>query len=185
MDGEAERARALAREELDLARRWGTPQVIGIAQRGLALITGDEALLREAVASLARSPARLELARTQVELGALLRRRRRRADARPPLREGLDLAHACGAVALAERARDELVATGARPRRPALSGPGSLTVSERRVAELAIRGLTNRRIAQELFVTPATVETHLRHAFQKLDIAGRGELGAALAGPPT
>ncbi len=184
MDGPPEEARTLAREELDLAHRWGTPQVIGVAQRAVALVDGDEDLLAAAAATLSRSPARLELARTLVELGAMLRRRRRRTEARLPLRRALELADACGAVPLAARARDELVASGARPRRAALSGPASLTVSERRVADLAARGLTNRGIAQELFVTPATVETHLRHAFQKLDIAGRGELAAALSGPP-
>jgi len=88
----------------------------------------------------------------------------------------MDLAHACGAKALAERARTELLATGARPRRLAVSGADALTPSERRVVELAAQGLTNRRIAQDLFVTTATVETHLRHAFRKLDVKSRAEL---------
>jgi DNA-binding CsgD family transcriptional regulator len=81
------------------------------------------------------------------------------------------------------RSGDELRATGARPRRLALSGAQSLTAAERRVAELASTGLTNRRIAQELFVTTATVETHLRHAFQKLDVRSRDQLAVALAAP--
>jgi DNA-binding CsgD family transcriptional regulator len=77
---------------------------------------------------------------------------------------------------LAQRAREELRASGARPRRLALSGVDALTGAERRVAELAARGLTNRQIAQELLVSVATVETHLRHVFQKLDIGSRREL---------
>ena len=82
---------------------------------------------------------------------------------------------------LAERAREELAATGARPRTEMLSGVESLTASELRVAKLAATGLTNREIAQQLFVTMKTVETHLRHCYQKLEIAGRTELQDALA----
>jgi DNA-binding CsgD family transcriptional regulator/tetratricopeptide (TPR) repeat protein len=175
---------ALAREELELARRWGTPLALGLAERGLGLVTQDEAALRRAVDLLKRSPNRLELARGQVELGAFLRRQGRRADARDPLRAGMDGAHACGAKPLAERARTELLATGARPRRLALQGAEALTPSERRVTELAANGLTNRQIAQELFVTTATVETHLRHTFRKLDVTSRGQLGAALRSRP-
>ena len=170
----------LAREEIELAQRWGTPLARGLALRGLGLVTGAEDKLREAVAELEASPNRLELARTRVELGALLRRNGRRADARDPLRDGMDGAHACGAKPLAEHARTELLATGARPRRLALQGTDALTPSEQRIAALAADGLTNRQIAQELFVTTATVETHLRHAFRKLDVTSRGALAAAL-----
>ena len=136
----------------------------------------DPELLAQAVQTLATSPARLEHARALVDLGAALRRAGHRVDSREPLRAGMDAAHALGAAPLADRARDELRATGARPRRLVLSGVQALTASERRVAELAARGLTNRGIAQELFVTVATVETHLRHAFQKLDVRSRTEL---------
>ena len=171
----------LAAEELALAQRWGTPAAIGIALRGCGLVHGDNDRLAAAVDRLADSPARLELARAQVDLGAALRRAGRRADARAPLRAGMDAAQALGALGLAARAREELRATGARPRRLALTGADALTASERRVAALAASGLTNRAIAQELFVTPATIETHLRHAFQKLGVRSRGALGAALA----
>ena len=174
-------ARRLAAEELTLARRWGTPSAIGLALRGHGLVHGDASRLAEAVDRLAASPARLELARGQIELGAALRRAGRRADARAPLRAGMDAARSLGALTLAARGRDELRATGARPRRLALTGAEALTASERRVAELAASGLTNRGIAQELFVTPATVETHLRHTFQKLGVGSRGALGAALS----
>ena len=93
----------------------------------------------------------------------------------------MELAHRCGAAGLAERARTELRATGARPRRLVRTGADALTPSERRVAELAAGGRTNREIAAELYVTLATVETHLRHVFQKLDVHARTELRDALA----
>jgi DNA-binding CsgD family transcriptional regulator len=100
------------------------------------------------------------------------------------LRAGLDLAQRCGATALAERAHDELVASGARPRRLVLTGVDALTASERRVAEMASEGLTNREIAQALFVTEKTVEGHLGHAYRKLDIRSRSELPKALIRQP-
>jgi DNA-binding NarL/FixJ family response regulator len=84
---------------------------------------------------------------------------------------------------LVERAREELVATGARPRRPVLSGADSLTPRERKVAKLAAEGRSNREIAQELFVTERTVETHVRHALQKLEVSSRRGIGKALDEP--
>ena len=167
---------SLAEEEIELAERWGTPLARGLALRGRGLVTGDLDDLAAAVELLAASPARLHEAYARVDLGAALRRANRRAAARGPLTAGMDLAHTCGAKLLAERARTELLATGARPRRLAVSGTDALTPSERRVVELAAQGLTNRRIAQDLFVTMATVETHLRHAFRKLDVKSRTEL---------
>jgi DNA-binding NarL/FixJ family response regulator len=94
----------------------------------------------------------------------------------------MDVAHRCAAMPLVQRAREELRAAGARPRRPASTGRDALTPSERRVAERAAIGLTNRQIAQELFVTPRTVEVHLTHVFSKLDIRSRADLPAALSG---
>jgi DNA-binding CsgD family transcriptional regulator len=105
-----------------------------------------------------------------------------RTEARAPLRRALDLAERTGAAPLAELARRELLAAGARPRRTALTGPDALTSAERRVAGLAADGLSNRQIAQHLFITQPTVETHLRHAFQKLGITSRAGLPAQLAG---
>jgi DNA-binding CsgD family transcriptional regulator len=96
------------------------------------------------------------------------------------LRRALELSHEGGATSLEERARRELVATGARPRRAMLSGLESLTPSELRVGELAGRGMTTRQIADALFVTPKTVEYHLRHIYQKLDIGSREELAEAM-----
>jgi DNA-binding CsgD family transcriptional regulator len=95
----------------------------------------------------------------------------------------MELAARCGAMPLQERAREELLATGARPRRIRLSGLDALTASERRVARLAAGGRSNREIAESLYVTRRTVETHLSHAYQKLDIESREELSAALESP--
>ena len=98
-------------------------------------------------------------------------------------RANQDGATRCGAAHLAARTETELRATGARPRRIALRGVESLTPSERRVAELAAEGPTNREIAQALFVTPRTVEAHLTSVYRKLDIGSRSELSAALGEP--
>jgi DNA-binding CsgD family transcriptional regulator len=143
------------------------------------------ALLREAVEVLEPSPCRLEHAHALLELGAALRRSNQRADARGYLRPALEMAHQCGATPLAQRAQRELAATGARPRRVALSGIDALTASERRVAELAAGGLSNPEIAQQLFVTRKTIETHLAHAYQKLSISSRRQLPDALGRPMT
>jgi DNA-binding NarL/FixJ family response regulator len=129
---------------------------------------------------LAGSPVRIEHARALVDLGAALRRANRRAEAQEVLRRGLDLADRLGMRRLARRALDELRATGARPRRSAHSGLDALTPAEHRVAVLAAEGLSNREIAQQLYVTRRTVETHLTHAFQKLGLAARADLGAVL-----
>jgi DNA-binding CsgD family transcriptional regulator len=182
--GEPKRARAVAAEELELAREFGTARAIGVALRGVGLVEGSDGLemLREAVARLGDADAPLEHARAATDLGASLRRAGQRAAAREPLRVGLELAHLCRATSLEDRARIELLATGARPRRPLRTGVDALTPSERRVAQLAAEELTNREIAQALFVTTRTVEGHLTHAFQKLDVSGRGELAACLGG---
>jgi DNA-binding CsgD family transcriptional regulator len=179
-------ARRLAAEELERAREFDTPLALGVALRAAGLAKGGEGgleLLRESVAALEPSPARLELARSVIELGAALRRAKRRRESREPLRRGMDLARACGALALAERAHVELRATGAKPRKLVFSGVESLTPSERRVCELAAEGLSNPEIAQQLYLTRKTVETHLGHAYRKLDISSRKELGGALDTP--
>jgi DNA-binding CsgD family transcriptional regulator len=180
---ERERARGLAQEELALARRWGAPRAVGISLRTLGLVEARDAgltLLTESVRVLEHSGAQLEHARSLIELGAATRRAGSRSAAREPLHAGMELAHRCGAHPLVERARHELVASGARPRRIMRSGVDALTPSELRVASLAADGLSNREIAQALFVTLRTVEVHLTHAYQKLDISSRGQLPAAL-----
>lgn len=184
--GEQEEARRLAGEELELARAWGAPRALGVALRAAGLIEGGEhglALLGEAVQVLDGSPAKLEHAKARAELGAALRRANRRSEAREHLRHAVELATICGATSLAARAHRELLATGARPRRIALSGVESLTPSERRVAELAAEGPTNREIAQTLFVTQRTVEVHLTSIYRKLGISSRSQLATALAEP--
>jgi len=115
-----------------------------------------------------------------VDLAAALRRRGHRADARELLYDALDQAIRCGATELAERANEELLAAGARPHRSRTSGPEALTPSERRVARLAADGRSNPEIAQALFLTRRTVETHLTHAYQKLGISSRERLADAL-----
>ena len=181
--GRRDRAVSLAEEELSLARRWGAPREIGRALRIQAAVDEDrrEQLLAEAVEVLEPSEARLELGKALIELGACLRRANRKADSREPLKRGMDLAHECGAAGLADRARTELRASGVRARRTALSGPASLTESERRVVELAVEGKTNREIAAELFVTVKTVEVHLSNAYRKLEVKGRRQLAEAMA----
>lgn len=185
--GQRTEARRLAAEELELARSFGAPRALSTALRGMATVTGgggEIELLREAADVIEDSPARLERARVQAQLGAALRRERARGEAaREPLKLAIDLAHRCGARGLEEWALEELRATGARPRRRLATGVGSLTPSERRIAELAAAGRQNREIAESLFVTVDTVEFHLRNAYRKLKIGGREKLPDALADP--
>jgi DNA-binding CsgD family transcriptional regulator len=178
-------ASAVARRELGAAIAFGTSRRKAMAlSAGGALDAGPQGLeqLREAVALLDESPALLERARALVNLGAGLRRRDELLAAREPLSAALDVAHRCGAVALAEAARAELVATGARPRRASLRGPESLTPAELRTAEMAAAGMSNREVAQALFVSTKTVETQLSQAYAKLGISSRTDLVEALSG---
>ncbi len=182
--GDRSRGLALAQELLahaehvDIAHeRVRALRLIGLCEEGEQKIHR----LTQAVALGRHAEPRLETIRALVELGAALRRANRRSEARKPLQQAADLARAGGAVVLHDRARTELAASGARPRRDAfLTGPGSLTPSERRIAELAASGQTNREIAAGLFVTPKTVEYHLRNAYRKLEIGTRRDLADAL-----
>ena len=182
--GQRQRACQLADAELADVRVFGAPRALGIALRAAGLARGGQeglALLRESVAALDGSPALLERARSLAELGAALRRDGQRAAARDPLARALDLAARCGARPLAGRAREELRAAGARPRRPRRTGVDALTPSELRVARLAAEGRSNREIAYELYVTLKAVEGHLARAYAKLGIEGRSQLARALA----
>jgi DNA-binding CsgD family transcriptional regulator len=184
--GDTARAREMALDDLGRARQWGAASGIGTALRATALAEGGGAgvdRLRAAVDVLERSPARLEHAHALTELGAALRRGNQRRAARDALREGLEIAERCGARAIVERARTELRAAGGRSSDPWGRGAQRLTASERRVAELAAEGQSNPEIAQALFVTRKTVETHLGSVYRKLDISGRGKLRRALAEP--
>jgi DNA-binding CsgD family transcriptional regulator/tetratricopeptide (TPR) repeat protein len=184
LTGQREEARVLADEHAALARTWGAHRPLARALRVQGLTADGKdgtALLRESVQVARDSPGRLELALSLVELGAAERRANRRTAARKPLEEGLALAHQCGARSLQDRALAELLAAGARPRRPPASGRDTLTPSELRIADLAGAGHTNRQIAQRLFITQKTVETHLAHAFHKLHIDSRAQIPAALS----
>jgi DNA-binding CsgD family transcriptional regulator len=182
--GAQDQAEELAAEDVRLARRFGATQALGVALRtaGLVARTGDGLeQLREAAELLDRAETRLELARTLTEHGASLRRGGRRRDAREPLRRALDLATRCGALAISRRAREELIAAGAKPRRERISGADALTASELRVAQLAAQGLTNRQIAQALFITMRTVSAHLGQVYSKLDLGDRAQIASALS----
>ncbi len=187
--GRSQKARDLAGEELELARSYGAPRAISVALRSLALAEahGDLdrpiALLEEAVELAASSEARLEHCRAQLDLGTVLRRAGRRTDAGRALGEALQLARACGARLIEERALEELEVAGTRVQRAALRGADALSPSERRVVALAIDGLSNRQIAEALFVTRKAVEWHLGNAYRKLDVRSRRELPAALGVP--
>ena len=181
--GKRDRARELVEEELEIARRFGAPEPIGEALRVRALLAPSGEMVeqaRGAVDVLAGSELRVAHTRALIDLGAALRRGGHRRDARQPLREGLDLANRCGSLVESDRAMHELRATGARPRRLVVSGVDSLSAQERRVAAMATEGLSNREIAESLFLTRRTVEMHLTGAYRKLDVAGRGDLPAAL-----
>jgi len=182
--GEQAEARKLVDSIVSEARRWGTPSTSAHILRAAAAVEEGEKgieLLQEAVAQMESSPRRLERIHALVDLGAALRSAGRRAEARKPLRLGFELARQCGAARAAKRAHDELEATGETVRRFTPIGVESLTPSERRVADLAASGMTNRQIAQTLFVTVKTVEAHLSSTYHKLDIRSRRELGTALA----
>jgi ATP/maltotriose-dependent transcriptional regulator MalT len=173
-----EEAVALAETELRLARESGLPRPTGIALRTLGVVHGrrDRGIeyLRESVTVLAAGPSRLEHARSIVALGSALRRGNHAREARSILGAGLDLAVACGAERLSSEAQEELLAAGGRRRRVVAGGVESLTASEHRVARLAADGLSNLEIAQRLFISVKTVETHLAHVYGKCGLAGAG-----------
>jgi len=181
--GDTSQAAVLVKEHAVHAQRWGTAAARGATQRLEALTLDGEARLvglAAADALLAGSPARLERARCQLDLGLALRAAGQNVEARDALRGAYDGAGRCGSAVLAEQARTELLAAGARPRRQQLTGLQALTASERRVCDLAADGLTNAQIAQRLFVTRSTVEKHLGHAYDKLGVTSRDGLAAFL-----
>jgi DNA-binding NarL/FixJ family response regulator len=182
--GESGRAHELAEEELAMARRGDVTRVIvrdlriqGLAARGKKSL----ALLEEAVHIAESHPQRLEYIHALIDLGGALRRSNRRAAARKPLDRALELTRHGGLTVLEQVAVTELATLGARARRSTLTGIDALTPSQRRVAELAAHGLTTRLIAEQLYVTPKTIEFHLRQIYQKLDVRTRAELTKLLA----
>jgi DNA-binding CsgD family transcriptional regulator len=184
--GDRHEASRLAAEEVELARTFGAARPLGVALRAQAIAEGGAKrieLLRQSVALLDQSPGALDRARALIDLGAELRRLGQRRESRDRLRAGLDLAQRCEASLLAARGHEELVASGARPRRERLSGSEALTPRERQIAQLAASGVRNRVIAQRLFITQKTVEWHLGNTYGKLGISSRRELAPALAEP--
>jgi DNA-binding CsgD family transcriptional regulator len=181
--GRADEARSVVEEPLERARRSGHVGWVAIYEHVLGLASrGDEAVehLAAAVAGLEQSGQHVRQAWAHVDYGAAIRRSGQRRAAREQLTPALELAQRVGADACATRALDELRAAGARPRRELRVGVDALTPSERRIAELAATGLTNREIAQHLFLTMKTVESHLGSIYRKLDIGSRRALPDAL-----
>ena len=179
--GRAGEACDYALAELELARRWGAPRALGHALRVAGLVGDSTRELRAAVEVLEGSGARLEHAKALVDLGTALRRGGQVPDARARLADGLELAVQCGATPLVQAAESELRAAGARVRRHEITGLDALTPSESRVAALAAEGLSNRDIAQRLFVNVKTVEIHLSSTYRKLGITGRTQLADRLS----
>ncbi|MFI8829264.1 AAA family ATPase [Streptomyces sp. NPDC053431] len=168
-----------ATEEVELARVWGAPRALGRALRVMGVVSPRSQrlhFLEEAVAILRESSAQLELAKALLDQGSILRSEGYRKDARNSLQDACTLFERCGVSFWGDRANTELVAAGARRRRIAMKGLESLTPSERRVAEFAAKGYSNREIAQRIFVTPKTVEVHLSNAYRKLGVASRRDL---------
>jgi DNA-binding CsgD family transcriptional regulator len=177
-------AAAAALEQLStMARASGTEWALGIEAGRRALLSGGrtaEGLHLEALDRLGRTTVRVELARARLLYGEWLRREGRRVDARAQLRTAHEAFTAMGVAAFAERARHELLATGETVRKRTAETTGELTAQEAHIARLATRGLTNREIGAELYLSPRTVEWHLRKVFTKLGVATRRELRRSL-----
>ena len=160
------------------AQASGAHQGLGLLACCQALLAGDaaEPLYRQAIELLEQTAIHTELARAHLLYGEWLRRQRRRRDARAQLRTAHDMFTQMGAGAFAARASAELAATGERPRQRSPETTQTLTPQEAQVARLVTQGGTNRDVAAELFISPATVEYHLRKVYQKLGITSRTQL---------
>ncbi|UYM22985.1 AAA family ATPase [Streptomyces albus] len=181
--GRTEEAGRAAAHGTWLAERWGTRRALGYAAlaRGAAARGAERTgLLREAVALLAESPARSRHARGLLLLGRALVEDGAVREGREHLREAVGLARRCGCVALARRARDELIAAGGRMPEVTASPLDMLTGTERTVAGLVASGAGNREVAESLFVTVRTVELHLTSVYRKLGVARRADLAETL-----
>jgi DNA-binding CsgD family transcriptional regulator len=180
--GRPEEAAAALERLTERTQAAGTEWALGIQARSQALLTGTEAHYREAIERLTHTRAAVELARSHLLYGEWLRRENRRTDAREHLRTAHHHLTHYGAHAFAERARRELLATGETAPRITADTRDTLTPQEVQVARLARDGHTNPEIGAQLFISPRTVEYHLRKVFRKLDVSTRRELRAARAG---
>jgi DNA-binding CsgD family transcriptional regulator len=181
--GEPELAAAAMFRLEQRTRAAGTDWALGVLARSRALLSDGQAadtFFREAIERLGRTRIRVELARAHLLYGEWLRRKSRRVDARDQLRTAHDLFTRFGAEAFAERARRELLATGETARRRAAETHAVLTPQEAQIAQLAADRQSNPEIAAQLFISPRTVEYHLRKVFTKLEITSRKELQSAL-----
>jgi DNA-binding CsgD family transcriptional regulator len=169
----------------ETTRASGTDWALGIEARSRALLSEDDAaepLYLEAVERLARTLVRVELARSHLVYGEWLRRAGRRVDARVQLRTAYDMFTRIGAEGFGERARRELLATGETVRKRNVETLYELTSQETQIARLAGEGRTNPEIGAQLFISPRTVEWHLRKVYPKLGITSRRQLRGALVG---
>ncbi len=172
------------RRLVSVAQATGTDWALGVASRSGALLAHGsraEDLYVEAIDRLGRTRIAVDLARAHLLYGEWLRRERRRMDARAELRIAHELFSDFGMEAFAERARIELLATGERARKRTVDTFDQLTPQEAQVSRLAAQGHTNREIAAQLFISPSTVEYHLRKAFRKLDVKTRTQLARRIS----
>jgi DNA-binding CsgD family transcriptional regulator/tetratricopeptide (TPR) repeat protein len=167
-----------------ITRASGTEWALGVEARSRALVCEDrqeaESLYGEAIERLGRTTIAVDLARAHLLYGEWLRRERRRTDARQHLQRAYDMFSAMGAEAFADRVAGELQATGARRRKRSVQTAPQLTPQQAQVALLASQGHTNLQIGAQLFISPKTVEHHLRGVFAVLDITSRAQLAGAL-----
>jgi DNA-binding CsgD family transcriptional regulator/tetratricopeptide (TPR) repeat protein len=181
--GKPEQAAAALQELTQMTAIIGTDWALGIEARSRALLSdGDAAdgLYRRAIEHLARTEASVELARAHLLYGEWLRRERRRTDAREQLRTAHEMFVTMGVEGFAERTRRELLATGETARKRTVETSSQLTPQEAQIARLARDGLSNPEIGARLFISPSTVQYHLRKVFMKLDIKSRTQLHRAL-----
>ncbi|MEU7939175.1 helix-turn-helix transcriptional regulator [Microbispora bryophytorum] len=181
--GRPARAAETARRLDEMARAGATDWALGTSASARALVSDGpaaDALYREAVERLGRTEVRTALACTRLLYGEWLRRENRRADAREQLGIAYEMLSDMGAEAFAERARRELQATGETVRKRTVETHTALTAQEAQIARLAGDGLTNPEIGAQLFISPHTVEWHLRKVFAKLGIASRRQISTAL-----